>query len=542
MVNHELAPEEPDDDFDKGPYEEPFPEEEPLAEEEQQGRKAGTPAGTWMAVFGSSTVFHVLLLILLGMIIISQPEDDRKEMILQMPQEEEEKPQEIIRQKVKKEVVKKTEVNDPTVQTTEEVSEVQTETQAEAGQSMDVSSNTPNNSPADRAIAIGGESGGRAYGPRGGPGMIGSGSVAKSAERKAVKAALIWLARHQNDEGFWDTGNYDEQCPQGNTCKVFVDKTRNKVGSTGLALLAFLGAGYTHETNKKLDGIDIGNVVRKTLRWLRNRQKGNGRFHKNLYNHSIAAMAYAEAYGMTEDPKLKRIAQNGIDFVEHAQNTSGSKRLAWRYTANSGRNDTSVTGWASMALKSAELAGLDSSKKAMQGALRWVEKTTNKKGLTGYTSKVTSRSDVKKRRAMTPVGMLVRMFAHEKLTREQLKVLKAGSDFLVNRTPQWDPQATFKKNYKPDRMDYYYWYYGSLALYMFAGPGTELEKTGYWQKWNRPMKKAVLAGQQQARAGHEVGSWDPVSRWSQGGGRVYTTALNALTLEVYYRYDNALFQ
>jgi hypothetical protein len=374
--------------------------------------------------------------------------------------------------------------------------------------------------------------------------LPGGTSEATKAERKAVKAALIWLARHQNDQGYWDTASYNEQCPEGNQCELFVEesKRKNDVGNTGLALLAFLGAGYTHETNKKLDGIDVGNVVRKTLRWLRSRQKGNGRFDSNLYNHSIAAMAYAEAYGMTEDPKLKRIAQNGIDFVEHAQNTSGSKRLAWRYTANSGRNDTSVTGWASMALKSAELAGLDSSKKAMQGALRWVEKTTNKKGLTGYTSKVTSRSDVKKRRAMTPVGMLVRMFAHEKLTREQLKVLKAGSDFLVNRTPQWDPQATFKKNYKPDRMDYYYWYYGSLALYMFAGPGTELEKTGYWQKWNRPMKKAVLAGQQQARAGHEVGSWDPVSRWSQGGGRVYTTALNALTLEVYYRYDNALFQ
>jgi hypothetical protein len=33
------------------------------------------------------------------------------------------------------------------------------------------------------------------------------------------------------------------------------------------------------------------------------------------------------------------------------------------------------------------------------------------------------------------------------------------------------------------------------------------------------------------------GSWDPVS-WLRvyGGGRVYTTAINALSLEVYYRY------
>jgi Na+-transporting methylmalonyl-CoA/oxaloacetate decarboxylase gamma subunit len=541
MGNDQFDLDEPQDNYGEETFEEP--PQEPLPEEEQQqDRKAGTPVGTWVAVFGSSTVFHVLLLILLGMIIISQPEEDREEVTLQMPEEEEEKQKEITRRKVEKEVEKETEVTDPTVQTTEEVSEVQSETQAETGQSMDFSSNTPNNSPAERAIALGGGGGGGTYGSRGGAGLSGGGGGATTPERKAVKAALIWLARHQNDKGFWNTGQYDEQCPQGNKCKVFVDKTRNKVGTTGLALLAFLGAGYTHETNKKLDGIDVGNVVRKTLRWLRNRQKSNGRFHKNLYNHSIAAMGYAEAYGMTKDPKLKPIAQDGIDFLEHAQNTAGGKRLAWRYSANSGENDTSVTGWASMALKSAELAGLDSSKKAMQGALRWVEKVTNEKGLAGYKNKITSRSQAKKRRSMTPVGMLVRMFAHEKLNREQLKMLKGGSDFLVNRTPQWDPGATFKKGYKQNQMDYYYWYYGSLALYMFAGPGTELEDTGYWQKWNQPMKKAVLTGQQKAREGHEVGSWDPLSRWSGKTGRVYTTALNALTLEVYYRYDNALFQ
>jgi hypothetical protein len=547
MENDELAPDEPDDNFVDGPYEEPLPEEEPLAEEEQQGRRAGTPAGTWVAVFGSSTVFHVLLLILLGMIIISEPEEDRGEVTLQMPQEEEEKKPEITRRKIEKEVKQKTEVTDPTVKT-ETVSEVQTETQAEAGQSMKFSSDTPNNSPAERAIALGSGGGGGTLGRgRGEGGLPGGTGGATRAERQAVKSALIWLARHQNDQGYWATANYDEQCPDGNQCELFLDESKSKfdVGNTGLALLAFLGAGYTHHSNTKLAGIDVGQVVHKALRWLKSRQKGNGAFNtedRQMYVHSIAAMAYAEAYGMTEDPILEGIAQKAIDFVEHAQNTSGGKRLAWRYTANSGRNDTSVTGWAAMALKSAELAGLDTSKKAMQGALRWVEQTTNQKGLTGYTSKITSRSEAKKRRAMTPVGMLVRMFAHEKLTREQLKVLKAGSDFLVNRTPQWNPNSQFGGGHHDSKMDYYYWYYGSLALYMFAGPGTKLENTGYWKKWNRPMKDAVLAGQQQAHAGHEVGSWDPVSRWARGGGRVYTTAINALTLEVYYRYDNALFQ
>ena len=35
--------------------------------------------------------------------------------------------------------------------------------------------------------------------------------------------------------------------------------------------------------------------------------------------------------------------------------------------------------------------------------------------------------------------------------------------------------------------------------------------------------------------GHADGSWDPIGEWCVAGGRVYATAINALTLEVYYR-------
>jgi hypothetical protein len=41
----------------------------------------------------------------------------------------------------------------------------------------------------------------------------------------------------------------------------------------------------------------------------------------------------------------------------------------------------------------------------------------------------------------------------------------------------------------------------------------------------------------QKRNGHEDGSWDPETRWmGNPGGRIYATAINALNLEVYYRY------
>ena len=56
-----------------------------------------------------------------------------------------------------------------------------------------------------------------------------------------------------------------------------------------------------------------------------------------------------------------------------------------------------------------------------------------------------------------------------------------------------------------------------------------------WEAWNHFIKKAVLPGQ--SRAGHEKGSWEPDANWlGSMGGRVFTTAMNVLTLEVYYRY------
>jgi hypothetical protein len=40
----------------------------------------------------------------------------------------------------------------------------------------------------------------------------------------------------------------------------------------------------------------------------------------------------------------------------------------------------------------------------------------------------------------------------------------------------------------------------------------------------------------QRRGADDDGSWDPVGVWCGKGGRVYSTAMGALCLEVYYRY------
>jgi hypothetical protein len=72
----------------------------------------------------------------------------------------------------------------------------------------------------------------------------------------------------------------------------------------------------------------------------------------------------------------------------------------------------------------------------------------------------------------------------------------------------------------------YYWYYGTLA--MFQVQGTK------WNEWNLAMQRHVLRAQR--TEGHLAGSWDPDTVWGSYGGRIYSTAMGTLCLEVYYRY------
>jgi hypothetical protein len=60
---------------------------------------------------------------------------------------------------------------------------------------------------------------------------------------------------------------------------------------------------------------------------------------------------------------------------------------------------------------------------------------------------------------------------------------------------------------------------------------------GYpWQRWNAVMREYLI--ETQATTGHEAGSWflDGSDDGIHAGGRLYCTALAAMTLEVYYRY------
>ena len=140
---------------------------------------------------------------------------------------------------------------------------------------------------------------------------------------------------------------------------------------------------------------------------------------------AIANLAMAEAAWLCSAPVYRQSAQLGIDFLVKAQNPG----YAWRYSVRPGDNDTSVTGWAVMALKSAEMGGLKFPPTCYEGARQWLKRATNVQGVVGYESPGDAGSTMpgvndtwQGHPAMTAVGLLTKIFVDKKQNDPWLKV------------------------------------------------------------------------------------------------------------------------
>ena len=386
-----------------------------------------------------------------------------------------------------------------------------------------------------QGVGIGGGGGGKYGGKFGGRDPLKPRTRgATRGTEGAVLAALKWLARHQGSDGGWSAEGFHRQCV-GGACGGAGDSSYD-TGVTSLALLAFLGAGYTPMSKQDFpDPVDpqrilhFGETVKRGLQWLLLHQDPEGcvgeRGTKYMYNHAVAALVLSEAYGMTVSQPLHEPAQKAIEFLVAAQNPG----KGWRYSAKCGDNDSSVSGWAVMALKSAELSELSFPRKpAFDGALNWLNEATSSNGYyrTGYISKEDGKVYVPGRNemwedhpALSAVSVMSRIF----IQKDKHEPALGAVTLLASDLPAW-------KQYK---VDFYYWYYASLALFQYDGPDGPM-----WKKWNEPMVNAIVPHQKGKADGCRLGSWDPQEdRWGFEGGRVYAAAINALTLEVYYRYD-----
>jgi hypothetical protein len=200
-------------------------------------------------------------------------------------------------------------------------------------------------------------------------------------------------------------------------------------------------------------------------------------------------------------------------------------------------SDTSATGWAVMALKSAQISGLNVKKESMDGAFEFAKFVTAADGAVGYQdakmagATVTGPNDhfIYHPAAMSALGMCIRIFTQHDPNDPFL-------DLAAKRVITDLPAISKDKL----SIDYYYWYYGSLALNQLDGPDSPRKNGKYWNAWNKAMVDALLPLQDKGDRACSNGGWcTTTDRWSYTGGPLYTTAINVLTLEVYFRYENA---
>jgi hypothetical protein len=325
-----------------------------------------------------------------------------------------------------------------------------------------------------------------------------------AATEAAVKAALKWLADNQDADGRWNPRKHDA----GKETKV-LGQSRMNAGSqadsamTGLALLAFLASGHTHLEGPYRDD------VRRGLEYLMRIQAADGNLagqaapYEFMYCHAIAAFALSEAYGMTRDVRLRESVQRAVGYTLRAQDPNGG---GWRYRPGDA-GDTSQLGWQLMVLKSAELAGIPIPDTSRQGVIRFLRSVSSGT----YGGQAAYRPGEKVTRTMTAEALVCWQFLG--LPRQHPACNEAG-DFLLGELPS------------EGNSNLYYWYYATLGMYQLQG--------NYWQRWNDALREAVV--NRQTKDGPQAGSWDTNDLWGGYGGRVFTTALATLTLEVYYRF------
>ena len=241
---------------------------------------------------------------------------------------------------------------------------------------------------------------------------------------------------------------------------------------------------------------------------MKNQQK-NGNLGGTFYGHALGVMALCEAYALTGDEDMRASCQLAVKYMLDGQHAAGG----WRYGPKQD-GDLSATGWIFLAIRTAQLSGVTIGKSYLDKAEKFIESCGNgpsqaKQSRYGYQKGTDATL------TLSAVGLLAREYLGWKADDPNLV---AGCKYLMENLP-------------PDSGDalgtMYYYYYATQVLHHVEGQDFDL--------WNLRMREHLL--RTQARSGHEEGSWRPDGvDWGKQGGRIYSTSLALLTLQVYYRH------
>ncbi|BCX50283.1 hypothetical protein HAHE_41910 [Haloferula helveola] len=300
----------------------------------------------------------------------------------------------------------------------------------------------------------------------------------------AIEDALEFLSRMQREDG------------------SFPENYGDSTGVPALVGMAYLSMGhlptegpYAEPLNRCIDFV-LANQTREGL--FEKGHAGSG----PMYAHNIATLFLSEVSGMV-DPERQRKIQKALPaalkLILRAQQVPKNERNqgGWRYHPGSRDSDTSCSGWALMALRSAKLNGAPVPDKAIADAVAYLERHQDERqGCFGYTG----REDHAK--TLTGMGLLCLELCGRHGTPETQK----AADYVL-RTFRGLPGGQFET---------YGIYYNAQAMFQVGGR--------YWAEFAPWLYETYLPQQR------EDGAWE-----SREAGRIYGTSMMVLAFSVPWR-------
>lgn len=307
--------------------------------------------------------------------------------------------------------------------------------------------------------------------------------------QQAIDRGLAYLARTQSRDGAWRHGGQWGEFP---------------VAMTALAGLALLANGNTATQGKYAPNVS------RAATFILNSARPDGLIARldeearPMYGHGFSMLFLAQLYGMEDDPdKQERIAgvlRRAVRLTARSQSAEGG----WIYTPDSHGDEGSVTITQLQALRACRNAGIAVPKRAIDEALKYLEKSSLPDG--GITYRADGRGGPRPPITAAAVACWYNAGEYESpLALKSLEYIKKNIGLGGNRGGGvWG--------------HYYYAHLYMSQVMWLTGPED-------WEWYFPPMRDWLLDVQE------NDGSWE-----GDNAGRTYGTAVALFILQIPYGY------
>jgi hypothetical protein len=321
-----------------------------------------------------------------------------------------------------------------------------------------------------------------------------------SRDERAVAAALAWLAAQQLPDGGWSFV-YEPDSPRPHHANPGTLRDARNL-ATAMALLPFAAAGQNHQDHRGKYRPNVDRGIQFLLRHASKHPQGLS-FEDaggGPFAHALATLVLCEIYARTRDQELYPSVQSACDYIAATQDQSTG---GWRHRRDKPPGIMLAT-WNVLALKSAYMAYLKIDNPMVVRASKFMQSL---QGEEGASFGMTEPGDEP---AATAAGLLCRVYLG----------LKRKDPVGVAGLKRLDKAG-------PAEQDLVHNFFCTILLRMAGGDE--------WDRWNKRLRDPLVDSQ--AKSGDDKGSWYFArSREGKWGGRLYSTVMAALTLEVDFRH------